>query len=74
MCVYEMLSGRVPFEKYDHDTIVENVARGKERPTIPQNTPPDLARLVQTCWNDSPARRPHFEVIVSTLEKIISGL
>jgi len=39
--------------------VVEN-----ERPVIPNNTPPALARLIRKCWHSDPAKRPSFAQIL----------
>jgi len=41
------------------------VIAGK-RPPIPDNCPPNLKKLIQDCWNESPEKRPSFQQILES--------
>jgi hypothetical protein len=38
------------------------------RPTIPKDTHPKLAELLQKCWHRDPAERPDFSEILEILQ------
>jgi len=40
------------------------------RPTIPQNTQPKLAELLEKTWKQDPALRPDFSEIIEILQQI----
>lgn len=40
------------------------------RPTIPKNTQPKLADLLEKCWKKDPTLRPDFTEIIDILMKI----
>jgi hypothetical protein len=41
------------------------------RPTIPQDTPWQLANLIRSCWKDAPSERPSFFQIVRRLKQML---
>ncbi len=41
------------------------------RPTIPANTEPSLAALMEACWHREAAQRPSFQQIIKSLELIM---
>jgi hypothetical protein len=42
------------------------------RPTIPNDTPWQLANLIRLCWKDSPSERPSFFQIVRRLKQMLA--
>jgi len=38
------------------------------RPTIPDNVPTNLAKLIRKCWDRDPTKRPSFIEIIKDLE------
>jgi len=44
------------------------------RPTIPHDTPRQLANLIRSCWKDTPAERPSFFKIVRRLKQMLQEL
>jgi hypothetical protein len=40
------------------------------RPTIPKNTNPRLAELLERCWQQDAAQRPDFFEIIEVLQRI----
>lgn len=40
------------------------------RPTIPKNTLPKLAELLERCWQQDPTLRPDFTEIIAILQQI----
>lgn len=40
------------------------------RPTIPKGTNPELAKLMEKCWQQRPSKRPDFGTIINDLQHI----
>ncbi|KAM7520030.1 hypothetical protein LguiB_018992 [Lonicera macranthoides] len=40
------------------------------RPTIPKNTHPKLAEVLESCWQQNPSQRPNFSLILENLQQI----
>jgi uncharacterized protein YihD (DUF1040 family) len=40
------------------------------RPTIPKDTHPKFAELLQKCWHRDPAERPDFSQILEILQRL----
>lgn len=40
------------------------------RPTIPKGTNPELAKLMEKCWQQKPSKRPDFGTIINDLQRI----
>eukprot|EP01113_Clastostelium_recurvatum_P011453 TRINITY_DN15831_c0_g1_i1.p1 TRINITY_DN15831_c0_g1~~TRINITY_DN15831_c0_g1_i1.p1 ORF type:complete len:433 (-),score=87.08 TRINITY_DN15831_c0_g1_i1:8-1306(-) len=73
MCVWQMLSGRPPFDDVSPYIFLPQVMQG-ERPATPDHVPPRLASLIQQCWDGQPDRRPPFTEILETLNSIYTEL
>jgi serine/threonine protein kinase len=73
MVCYEILSGIVPFKDHawsEYDFLIKNSAV-PERPSLPGNQNDPLNKLIRTCWDDVPERRPTFRDILSKLEDMV---
>ncbi|PKK63142.1 kinase-like protein [Rhizophagus irregularis] len=69
--LWEISSGRLPFEGKVNFYLIVNIPQGlRERP-IP-NTPKDYEKIYTDCWKDKPDDRPDIEEIVTRLETIIA--
>jgi hypothetical protein len=53
MVLWEMLTGKQPWEDETFDDIRDKVVVEKERPEIPSNCPRMLEGLIKGCWDDS---------------------
>ena len=42
----------------------------ERRPTLPESTPPALAKLIKACWDSEPKKRPVFTKILEALRAI----
>ena len=53
-------------------TIKQAIVNGL-RPTFPssENIPVDFQNLIKRCWSSNPKKRPHFDFIISELERLI---
>lgn len=77
MVCYEILAGRLPFfEVYAesvHEVLREVMKMVKEehrRPRLPEDCPPQLKSLIQSCWHRDANKRPTFAKIVELLSSI----
>ncbi|CAN0477157.1 unnamed protein product [Laminaria digitata] len=63
--VWEVFSRTIPWsdEANPKDIYVRVVFRG-ERPRIPVDSPPDMARVMRACWAAAPSSRPAFSYIM----------
>ena len=57
MLVWEMASGRRPFEGYDEYVYMRNVVEKHVRPSLPEWWPADFREVVRSCWAPAPAKR-----------------
>ena len=57
------------FEEYTFMHQIEKAVISSERPTIPNETPNNFAKLIQDCWSDAPEHRPSFSNVVLRLEQ-----
>ncbi|CAN0127106.1 unnamed protein product [Ectocarpus fasciculatus] len=65
--VWEVLSGKAPWENVSGKELVRKVCYKCERPPLPASAPDDLAALAEACWAHSPRDRPTCDQIVAHL-------
>ncbi|KAL8228348.1 hypothetical protein R6Q57_015932 [Mikania cordata] len=70
--LWELLTGRLPYEYLTPVQAAIGVVQKGLRPTIPKNTQPKLAQLLVRCWQKDPSLRPNFSEIIDILKKITS--
>ncbi|KAB2602637.1 serine/threonine-protein kinase [Pyrus ussuriensis x Pyrus communis] len=68
--LWELLTGKLPYEYLTPLQAAVGVAQKGLRPTIPKNTPPKLAELLEKCWQQDPASRPDFSEIIEILQAL----
>ncbi|MCD7463304.1 Serine/threonine-protein kinase sty46 [Datura stramonium] len=68
--LWELLTGKLPYEYLTPLQAAIGVVQKGLRPTIPKHTPPKLAQLLETCWQQDPTSRPDFSEIVDILQQI----
>nr|XP_004231067.1 serine/threonine-protein kinase STY46 isoform X1 [Solanum lycopersicum] len=68
--LWELLTGKIPYEYLTPLQAAIGVVQKGLRPTIPKHTPPKLADLLETCWQQDPTSRPDFSAIVDILQQI----
>ncbi|GLT79927.1 hypothetical protein SLA2020_513930 [Shorea laevis] len=71
--LWELVTMQQPWNGLSPAQVVGAVAFQNRRLTIPPNTSPVLASLMESCWADDPAQRPSFAYIVETLKKLIKS-
>lgn len=77
LVLWEVITGDTLFpDLEDFDDLKNQILYKKRRPSIPKTNSqgdeihPDLAQLMQECWEDDPYRRPAFIEIAKRLEQI----
>lgn len=68
--LWELLTGKLPYEYLTPLQAAVGVVQKGLRPTIPKNTHPKLAELLERCWQQDPALRPDFSEIILILQQI----
>ena len=68
MFLWELLTNQVPYKDLNPAQIIKKVIELGERPPIPSDCPPQLARLIQNCWAGDPKERPSMVQIVINLQ------
>ncbi|XP_072979791.1 serine/threonine-protein kinase STY46-like [Typha angustifolia] len=68
--LWELLTGKIPYEYLTPLQAAIGVVRKGLRPTIPKSTHPKLAELLEKCWEQDPTKRPDFSEILDTLQII----
>ncbi|KAI4341401.1 hypothetical protein MLD38_026130 [Melastoma candidum] len=71
---WELLTALVPFDDMTPEQAAFAVCQKNARPLLPQHCPAALRHLICRCWSSNPDRRPHFDEIVSTLERYSESL
>ncbi|KAL3634043.1 hypothetical protein CASFOL_021097 [Castilleja foliolosa] len=71
--LWELVTLQQPWSGLGPAQVVGAVAFQNRRLTIPQNTSPILVSLMESCWDDEPAKRPSFVNIVDTLKKLLKS-
>uniref|UniRef100_A0A0D9VBF9 non-specific serine/threonine protein kinase n=1 Tax=Leersia perrieri TaxID=77586 RepID=A0A0D9VBF9_9ORYZ len=68
--LWELLTGKIPYEYLTPLQAAIGVVQKGLRPTIPKDTHPKLAELLQKCWHRDPAERPDFSQILEILHRL----
>ncbi|GAB4853115.1 Serine/threonine-protein kinase sty46 [Ancistrocladus abbreviatus] len=68
--LWELLTGKLPYEHLTPLQAAVGVVQKGLRPTIPKNTHPKLADLLERCWQQDSTLRPDFSEIIEILQQI----
>ncbi|CAL5328864.1 serine/threonine-protein kinase STY46-like isoform X1 [Camellia sinensis] len=68
--LWELLTGKLPYDYLTPLQAAVGVVQKGLRPTIPKNTHPKLAELLERCWQHDPNLRPDFSEIIDILQQI----
>lgn len=60
--LYELYTGNEPYQGLNQVQIFYKVVRSNERPKLPETDSP-LSRLISSCWESDPKKRPTFSEI-----------
>ncbi|KAL6568763.1 hypothetical protein OROHE_004447 [Orobanche hederae] len=72
--LWELLTNRMPFEGMSNLQAAYAAAFKQERPSLPEDAPPELAYIIQSCWVEDPNMRPSFSQIIRMLNEFCSTL
>jgi len=64
--LWELYTHKIPFKAMHPLQVAHKVLQGL-RPTIPDKCPPELVKLLESCWHAEPAARPNFKDIIQIL-------
>ncbi|KAJ3078130.1 hypothetical protein HK102_004717 [Quaeritorhiza haematococci] len=67
--LWEMTAWDIPYQGIDDDEIRRGVKKG-ERLEIPENTPNEMNKLLESAWHPQPQQRPSFPDILKSLDEI----
>ncbi|RIA88670.1 hypothetical protein C1645_232469 [Glomus cerebriforme] len=70
--MWQISSGRQPFENIGDCPILTLSIIGGRRETTIYDTPPRYSKLYMECWNGEPDDRPDIQEVITILEEIIS--
>lgn len=68
--VWEMLTGEIPFSKFEDWAVQYKVAAGKMKLPIPETCPNDIKDLLTSIWLHERKERPTFTQIIEVLDEI----
>ncbi|ETM51048.1 hypothetical protein L914_05016 [Phytophthora nicotianae] len=71
--VWEVLAWGKTYPYLGSSDIMNGVAGGNLRPTVPDGTPARLARQLEDCWVKKQDQRPTFNELVPRLEAMIKS-
>ncbi|KAF5194324.1 Serine/threonine-protein kinase CTR1 [Thalictrum thalictroides] len=71
--LWELVTMQQPWNGLSPAQVVGAVAFQNRRLVVPQNTCPELASLMESCWADQPEQRPSFAIIVDVLKKLLKS-
>ena len=72
--LWEMVTRKIPFEGMNGVQVSVAVATRDLRPTIPPDTPQDVAKIMKECWSTDPNDRPVFSEIAQRLKAMRSEM
>nr|GLL28399.1 serine/threonine-protein kinase STY46-like isoform X2 [Ipomoea trifida] len=68
--LWELLTGKLPYEYLTPLQAAIGVVQKGLRPTLPKQTHPKLAELLEKCWQHDPTCRPDFSEITESLQQM----
>jgi serine/threonine protein kinase len=67
MLCFEILTRELPFSKIKNTREVKEQVLDGIRPVLPLQCPQELKRLIESCWDSAPKKRPDFPKICEAL-------
>ena len=65
--LWELNAGKKPFAGLTREMFYEQVVHGGERPPLNNKWPPELCKLISSCWSIEIDDRPNFGGIVDKI-------
>ena len=65
--LWEIMSGDVPFRGLNQMQVAMGVVGNGIRPPIPNNCSPKIAKLIKSCWDQDPNKRPYMSQVVNVM-------
>ncbi|XP_010931355.1 serine/threonine-protein kinase STY13 [Elaeis guineensis] len=72
--LWELLTNRMPFEGMSNLQAAYAAAFKQMRPPLPEDAPPELMFIVQSCWVEDSNTRPSFSQIIRMLNALLFTL
>ena len=69
--LWELNSGKKPFEGLSRESFYEQVVHGGERPPIKSKWPEPVSSLITQCWDADMWNRPTFREIVERIDAML---
>ena len=67
--LWELLTGDIPYHNMPTAKVAILVIEQDMRPPLPPNGPTHLIKLIQSCWEKDPAKRPSMKFVAQQLRK-----
>src|SRR5438874_13123967 len=67
--LWELSSGKPPFEKLEGYQILLGIKKGHREKQI-DGTPTEYVKLYTDCWDENPEKRPTVKIVLETLNKV----
>ena len=71
--LWELNSGKKPFDGLNREMFYERVVHGGERPPLNKKWPEELKKLMTDCWSADLEVRPAFSEIVTKLDSLLEN-
>lgn len=65
--LWELVTGLPPYNNEVSTELTRQIVEQNRRPPIPPDTPTPLKKLIESCWEGLPSKRPSFHQIVADL-------
>lgn len=72
--LWEIATGKIPFDDQNEQQIILGVSQGTLRPPIPSDCHEDFAHLMTSCWAQDAKLRPTSEEVLISLREMYSVL
>jgi serine/threonine protein kinase len=69
--LWELNSGKKPFDGLNRESFYERIVHGGERPHLSRKLPQELKDLMSQCWDADMRNRPKFSEITERLQKLL---
>jgi serine/threonine protein kinase len=69
--LYELFNGgQIPFKEFTNAEAKERVLNGETLPQ-PENCPDNIYKLMLSCWNEDPKKRPNIKDVFNSLHEMM---